>query len=239
MDPAATEYSRKSVLVILKRWDKNIAGEACSHKKSPSGRYVYRKLFSRMDLQQINIKVFATEDSKINYTNFIKVFNRWMEEADSEDYLNYADYSHVDAGPGVLLILKQANYSIDNAYHKHGFLYNRKHAVEGDNADRIRHALTEVLSKCEQLEAAAELENAVHFNGADLLFMINNRHIAPNTSEIEESVQAELTPVLQQMYGGDDFTVERTSEDARERFALRISANSDKPISELLSNLGG
>ena len=239
MDPAATEYSRKSVLVILKRWDKNIAGEACSHKKSPLGRYVYRKFFSRMDLQQINIKVFATEDSKINYTNFIKVFNRWMEEADSEDYLNYADYSHVDAGPGVLLILKQANYSIDNAYHKHGFLYNRKHAVEGDNADRIRQALTEVLSKCEQLEAAAELENAVHFNGADLLFMINNRHIAPNTSEIEESVQAELTPVLQQMYGGDDFTVERTSEDARERFALRISANSDKPISELLSNLGG
>ena len=207
-------------------------------RKAPSGRYVYRKFFTRMDLQQINVKVFTTEDSKINYTNFIKVFNRWMEEADSEDYLNYADYSHVDAGPGVLLILKQANYSIDNAYHEHGFLYNRKHAVEGDNADRIRQALTEVLSKCEQLEAAAELENAVHFNGASLLFMINNRHIAPNTSEIAASIQAELTPVLQQMYGGDDFTVERTSEDARERFALRISASSDKPISELLSNLG-
>ena len=94
-----------------------------------------------MDLQQINVKVFTTEESEINYTNFIKVFNRWMEEADSDDYLNYADYSHVDAGPGVLLILKQANYSIDNAYHQHGFLYNRKHAVEGDNADKIRQAL--------------------------------------------------------------------------------------------------
>ena len=160
-----------------------------------------------MDLQQINVKVFTTEDSKINYTNFIKVFNRWMEEADSDDYLNYADYSHVDAGPGVLLILKQANYSIDNAYHEYGFLYNRKHAV--------------------------------HFNGANLLLMINNRHIAPNTSETAEAVQAALTPVLQQMYGDNDFTVERTSEDARERFALRISANSDKPISELLANLGG
>ena len=49
-----------------------------------------------MDLQQINVKVFTTEESEINYTNFIKVFNRWMEEADSDDYLNYADYSHVD-----------------------------------------------------------------------------------------------------------------------------------------------
>ena len=192
-----------------------------------------------MDLQQINVKVFTADDSEINYTNFIKVFNRWMEEADSDDYLNYADYSHVDAGPSVLLILKQANYSIDDAYHQSGFLYNRKHAVEGDNAEKIRQALTEVLSKCEQLEASAELENAVHFNGADLLFMINNRHIAPNTSETAASIQAELTPVLERMYGGDDFTVERTSEDPRERFALRISANSDKPISELLSNLGG
>ena len=192
-----------------------------------------------MDLQQINVKVFTTEESEINYTNFIKVFNRWMEEADSDDYLNYADYSHVDAGPGVLLILKQANYSIDSAYHQPGFLYNRKHAVEGDNAEKIRQALAEVLSKCELLEASAELENAVHFNGADLLFMINSRHVAPNTPEIAASIQAELTPVLEQMYGGDEFTVERTSEDPRERFALRISANSDRPISELLANLGG
>lgn len=192
-----------------------------------------------MDLQQINIKVFVTEESTVNHTNFIKVFNRWMEEADSEDYLNYADYSHVDAGPGVLLILKQANYSIDSAFHEPGFLYNRKHNVEGDNVEKIRQALTETLSKCELLEASEELENAIHFNGSDILFMINNRHIAPNTAETADAIQADLEPVLKQMYGGDDFTIKRTSEDARERFAVRISANSDKPISELISNLGG
>lgn len=191
-----------------------------------------------MELQQINIKVFTTEDSTINHTNFIKIFNRWMEEADSDDYLNYADYSHVDAGPGVLLILKQANYSIDDAYHESGFLYNRKHNVDGDNGDKIRQALTEVLSKCELLEASEELENAIHFNGADLLFMINNRNIAPNTADTANTIQADLEPVLKQMYGDDDFTIERTSEDIRERFALRITANSDKPISELIANLG-
>ncbi|MYF99970.1 hypothetical protein F4212_12695 [Candidatus Poribacteria bacterium] len=192
-----------------------------------------------MDLQQINIKVFATEDSIINPTNFIKVFNRWMEEADSEDYLNYADYSHVDAGPGVLLILKQANYSIDNAFHQQGFLYNRKHDVEGDNTNKIRQALTEVLSKCELLETSEEMENAIRFNGADILFMINNRNLAPNTTETADAIQADLEPVLEQMYGDSDFTIERISEDIRERFAVRISANSDKPISELIANLGG
>ena len=192
-----------------------------------------------MDLQQINIKVYTTEDSTVNYTNFIKVFNRWMEEADSDDYLNYADYSHVDAGPGVLLILKQANYSIDNAYHEPGFLYNRKHDVEGGNTDKIRDALTETLSKCELLEASEELENGIHFNGSDILFMINNRNLAPNTADTAASVQSDLEPVLKKMYGDDDFTIERTSEDSRERFAVRISAKSEKSISDLLSNLGG
>ena len=103
-----------------------------------------------MDLQQINIKVFATEDSKINYTNFIKVFNRWMEEADSEDYLNYADYSHVDAGPGVLLILKQANYSIDNAKNKPGLLYARKQPLDGDFAARLRSVFAAALKAGER-----------------------------------------------------------------------------------------
>jgi len=86
-----------------------------------------------IDLQQINIKVFVTEDSPISYQNFIKVFNKWMEEADHDDYLNYADYSFTHAGPGVLLISKRVNYSIDNAQNRHGFLYNQKENVEGNN----------------------------------------------------------------------------------------------------------
>ena len=32
--------------------------------------------------------------------------------------------------------------------------------------------------------------------------MINNRHIAPNTQEVFEAIQPDLTSVLEQMYGG-------------------------------------
>ena len=190
-----------------------------------------------MDLQQINIKVFVTSDSHVNYENFIKVFNRWMEEADQDDYLNYADYSHTSAGPGVLLISKRANYSIDNAADRHGFLYNRKHKLEGENREKIRQAFVETLIRCQRLEQAEELENEVHFSSEEILFMINNRHIAPNTPEIFEAIESELAPVLEQMYGNADFTLDRTSDDERERFAVRISASSNSDISELLTNL--
>ena len=190
-----------------------------------------------MDLQQINIKVFVTEDSHIRYENFIKVFNRWMEEADQDDYLNYADYSFTHAGPGVLLISKRANYSIDNAHNRHGLLYNRKHKWDGNNSQKLHRAFVETLQRCRRLEEAEELENVVRFNGDDILFMVNNRHIAPNTDESFQGIRQELSLVLQQMYGSDDFTLERASEDTRERFMIRISANAQKSVSELLANL--
>lgn len=193
--------------------------------------------FFIMELQQINIKVFVTADSRINYQNFIKVFNKWMEEADQDDYLNYADYSHTAAGPGVLLISKRANYSIDNAQNRHGFLYNRKYKMEGENREKIRQAFIETLSRCERLEAEADLAGEVHFSGDDILFMINNRHIAPNTQETFEAIQSELVPVLQEMYGSNSFTLERASEDARERLAIQISGASNKGVSALLANL--
>ena len=190
-----------------------------------------------MDLQQINIKVFVAEDSHINYENFIKVFNRWMAEGEPDEYLNYADYSFTHAGPGVLLISKSTNYSIDAARSRHGFLYNRKHKVEGDNREKIHQAFTETLQRCVRLEAAEELEGAVHLNGDEILFMINNRHIAPNTQEMFEAIHPDLAAVLEQMYGGNGFRVERVSEDVRERFAVQISARLNKGISDLLANL--
>ena len=190
-----------------------------------------------MDLQQINIKVFTTEDSDINYENFIRVFNRWMAEGEPDEYLNYADYSFTHAGPGVLLISASTNYSIDAARSRHGFLYNRKHKVEGDNREKIHQAFTETLQRCVRLEEAEELENAVHLNGDEILFFINNRHIAPNTQEMFDAIQPDLTAVLAQMYGGDDFMVELAFEDIRERFAVQISARSGKGIADLLANL--
>ena len=190
-----------------------------------------------MDLQQINIKVFTTEDSHINYENFIRVFNRWMAEGEPEEYLNYADYSFTEAGPGVLLISKGTNYSIDAARYRHGFLYNQKHKVEGDNRQKIHQAFTETLQRCVRIEEAEELENAVHLNGDEILFFINNRHIAPNTQEMFDAIQPDLTAVLEQMYGGDDFTVELAFEDVRERFAVQISAHSGKGVADLLANL--
>ncbi len=191
-----------------------------------------------MDLQQINIKIFASDDSQIVYTNFIKVFNRWMEEGEQDDYLNYADYSFTHAGPGVLLISKQANYSIDCSDLQHGFLYNQKHVVSGSNQQKIRQAFIKALVLAAKLQSSDELESQVRFNGNQILFFINNRNIAMNTDESFELIQAELNPVLESMYRNNDFVLSRAYDDPRKRFGIRISSKSGSGyLADLLENL--
>ena len=190
-----------------------------------------------MNLQQINIKILTTKESQINYQNFIKVFNRWIAEEDQDDYLNYADYSFTHGGPGVLLISKRANYSIDHTDLHHGFLYNRKHPVEGSTREKVRQAFIDALTIGLRLQSADELENAVRFDGGHILFIINNRHVAMNTDETFQAIQPDLQPILASMYGSGDFTLERVYQDPRKRFAIRITADSDGDLSNLLDNL--
>ena len=195
-------------------------------------------MVNNMDLQQINIKIFVSEDSQIVYTNFIKVFNRWMEEAEQDDYLNYADYSFTHAGPGVLLISKQANYSIDYSDLQHGFLYNQKHNVSGENQEKIHNSFIKALSLAEKLQSSSELEEQVRFDGNQTLFFINNRNIATNTDKSFELVQEELRPILELMYGNHDFVLSRAYEDPRKRFGIRVSSKSSNgDLSNLLGNL--
>ena len=195
-------------------------------------------MVNNMDLQQINIKIFVSEDSQIVYTNFIKVFNRWMEEAEQDDYLNYADYSFTHAGPGVLLISKQANYSIDYSDLQHGFLYNQKHNISGGNQEKIHNSYIKALSLAEKLQSSSELEEQVRFDGNQTLFFINNRNIATNTDKSFELVQEELRPILELMYGNNDFVLSRAYEDPRKRFGIRVSSKSSNgDLSNLLGNL--
>jgi len=77
-----------------------------------------------VDLQKINVKFFVANSSEISLEVFINIFNAWVQVSDGE-YYDIADYSHVQAGPGILLIAHEANISMDNTDNRLGLLYNR------------------------------------------------------------------------------------------------------------------
>ena len=81
-------------------------------------------------VQHINVKIFVADPSAIDLADAVGVFHRWIKErACPEMLIDVAEYRHVPAGPGVMLIGHEANYSFDERENRLGLLYNRKEAL--------------------------------------------------------------------------------------------------------------
>lgn len=189
-----------------------------------------------MKLQHLNVKIFTDEKSKeISFDTYIPIFHRWIQNKVTEEMLiDVADYAHVPAGPGVLLVGHHANISMDNIDNRLGLLYNRKVADEGTNEELIRQTLKLALTHALRLQNEAEVKGKLEFVGSDLQFIVNDRLLAPNTSQNLEELKKELKPILDSLYGSGAYSFKNLP-DARER--LNVEANTKNQISlkDLLS----
>ena len=189
-----------------------------------------------MDVQHFNVKVFVADPSAVHMEAFTGIFNSWIQRQVSEGELlvDVADYLHVPAGPGIVLVGHQANYGLDNERNRLGLLYNRKATVEGSNQDRIRQAVRAALTASRRLEQ----ENQLQFSGQELQVMVNDRLLAPNSEESYSALKPDLQAVFDQLYGAGAYTMERQQADPRERLTINVRAAAPASVADLLTRLG-
>ena len=138
-----------------------------------------------------------------------------------------ADYRHVPAGPGVLLVGHEANYSLDNTFDRLGLLYNRKSVVNGTPQDRLLQSFYAALRACRRLEAEPGFEGKLKFDPGDCEVIFNDRLLSPNTEETWNSLRPELEKFFDRIYGSGAYQLQRAGE-PRERF--RVSVKSAHPV---------
>lgn len=190
-----------------------------------------------MDIQHLNAKFFVENPAAIDLEAFLVIFNRWIQDHVCEELLiDVADYRHVFAGPGVVLIGHEANYSMDNTGNRLGLLYNRKAVMNGDVQDRLPRVVRSTLLACQRLQADPLLQGKLKFNGQELQLLINDRLIAPNTRETLSAIKPELKIFFAKLYGGATYTLEGNL-DLRERFTVSVKAAGHFDIAGLLKNL--
>src|SRR5437870_9839090 len=118
-----------------------------------------------MHLEHVNVKLLVKSPEEVDLEPLIPVFHSWIQAQVFEELLlDVADYRHVPAGPGVVLIGHQANYSVDNSDEHLGVRYNRKAVVNGSNQDALRQAMRASLIACQRLESEPRLEGKLRFN---------------------------------------------------------------------------
>jgi hypothetical protein len=168
-------------------------------------------------VQHINLKVFVSDAGAIDLADAVGVFHEWIRESVCPEMLiDVADYRHVPAGPGVLLIGHEANYSLDNRENRLGLLYNRKAALEGGFRSRIEQAHRAALVACDRLEQEAPFRGKLKFDRNSLEVFINDRLLAPNSDDTWQA----LKPQLESHFSG--FTVERRGE-PRDLFRVSVT----------------
>jgi hypothetical protein len=190
-----------------------------------------------MQMQHINVKLFLKDADAANLEPLIPVFHSWIENQNGDELLiDVADYTHVPAGPGVVLIGHEGNYSVDNTGDRLGVRYNRKASLDGSNEDRLAQAARAALTACQRLETEPRLGGKFRFNGQDLEIFINDRLLAPNDAATRDAADAELHLFSRKLFHGQEYSISYST-DPRSLFTARVRATRPFSATELLEAL--
>ena len=188
-----------------------------------------------MELQKINVKFFTEEKAPIPLTAFIDIFHSWIQATDGI-YHDVADYSHMQAGPGIVLVAEDANLSIDETEHRRGLVFGQKSRLAGSNQEKLRAVLRSALENCRRLEQEPALRGKLKFSPKEILLLVNDRLIAANTEESFEEIKPEIESVGRLLFGETGFILNR-DRDPRKRLNVRIKSSRPVELERLLSNL--
>jgi hypothetical protein len=168
-------------------------------------------------IQHINLKIFVQDPGAFELADAIPVFHQWIRDSVCPEMLiDVADYRHVSAGPGILLIGHEANYSFDNRENRLGLLYNRKATLDGTFQTRLGQAYRAALDACDRLEQETPFRGKLRFDWSKIEVFINDRLLAPNNDETWQALRTEL----EKFFGG--YTIQRTGE-PRDLFRVGVT----------------
>ena len=189
-----------------------------------------------MDTFKIAAKIFAAEDC-FAPDRFIPIFHRWIQNqaVDGHLLIDVADYAHVVAGPGTVLVSSQANFHMDRGDNRLGLSYWRKSPLPGSFRDQLRAVILETAKAAALLQREESLAGELVFKGEEIQVRLNERLHAPANAETLALVKPDFSAVGKEIYG-DGFSLEpKISPNAL--FEIRLKSARPVSMTALLERL--
>jgi hypothetical protein len=182
---------------------------------------------------QPTAKLFASR-CDTDPRHFIEVFHSWIQRGALEGVLiDVADYTHVQDGPGVLLVAHEAYWGMDRSDGRMGMMYRRRRGEPEEAGAALTLALRAAAGAAKLLEAE---DAGVEFATTEALVGFDDRLAAPNTAETFEAMKPLLEGLAKRLFG-DGASVEPVGE-PREPFRARLrSAGPGPGLDGLLERL--
>lgn len=187
------------------------------------------------ELHRIGVKLFAGGEGG-DLLDLVPVFHRWIQSRALEDLLiDVAEYSHVRAGPGVVLVAHEGNYGLDETGGRRGLVYYAKRPLEGDLEQRLRRVCRKALAACRRLETDG-VPAWLTFAGDAIQVFSNDRLAAANDERGRRLLEPAARALLDRLYAGGDYQLEHEP-DPRERLTLTARAAQPVAVETLLARL--
>lgn len=188
-----------------------------------------------MDLQKLNVKFFVEPPNRVALTEFIDIFHSWIQATDGV-YHDVADYSHMQAGPGIVLVANDAHVSIDETENRRGLLFSQKRQLDGSNQERLRTVFRAALENCRKLEDEPALRGKLRFAANEAVVSLNDRLLGLNSEESFDEFKDEVEAFAKQVYGDAEVRFERDA-DPRQRLNVRLKTSIPVGLRQALDNL--
>ena len=188
-----------------------------------------------MELQKLGVKFFVEQPNAVPLTDFIEIFHGWIQATDGI-YHDVADYSHMQSGPGVILVANDANLHIDETGGRRGLLYSRKALLSGTNQEKLRTVFRLALENCRKLEQEPALRGKLRFTTNEAAISLNDRLLGSNTEESFQELKREVGPFAKQLFGDAEVRFER-DEDPRQRLNVHLKTSAAVDLRKTLDRL--
>jgi hypothetical protein len=188
-----------------------------------------------MELQKLNVKFFVERRNAVPLTDFIEIFHGWIQATEGV-YHDVADYSHMQDGPGVVLIANDAHMSIDETENRRGLLFSQKSRLDGSNLEKLRAVFRSALENCRKLEEEPALRGKLRFAANEVVVSLNDRLLGSNSQESFDELKGEIEALAKELYGTAQVSFERNA-DPRQRLNVRLKTSAAVDLRQVLDNL--
>jgi hypothetical protein len=173
-----------------------------------------------MELYRLGIKLFAENPANVRVKDFVPVFHSWIQQQSiaGHQLIDVHDYSHIQNGPGILLVAHEGNFSTDMAEGRLGLVYFRKQPHGASFETQLDAALKAVRQAADLLEKDPAFAGKLRFRQDELLVIANDRLLAPNDAETFATLKPSLTKVF-----GNSAKLAHTSPNSRERLTVKVA----------------
>jgi hypothetical protein len=193
-----------------------------------------------MSLYKLNIKFFAAADT-FGPAEFVPIFHKWIQTKAVADHLliDVADYAHVPAGPGTLVVASQANIHMDRSDNRLGLLYVRKQPIDGAKtfSETLAGVFKYALVAAIKMESDPTLQGRLKFRTDEISVGFNDRLLAPNSPETIEQYHPQVAEFAGKLFAREKAIVGPSSKSPQELIDLRIKSSGSAALAELLSRI--